>query len=80
MLVSTESTMSTGKAAKLPGVTLKTLQRWEREGRLVPFAGSDSNRRLYTQSWLREFQGFRQSGGVTPARLEPVALLSPTPF
>ncbi|MFN3679718.1 MerR family DNA-binding transcriptional regulator, partial [Thermosynechococcus sp.] len=25
--------MSTGKAAKLLGVSVKTLQRWEREGR-----------------------------------------------
>lgn len=61
--------MSTGKAAKLLGVTVKTLQRWEREGRLVPAARSDSNRRLYTESQLREFQGLRQSDGVSPARL-----------
>lgn len=28
-----ENTFSTGKAAKLLGVSVKTLQRWEREGR-----------------------------------------------
>lgn len=28
--------MSTGKTAKLLGVSVKTLQRWEREGRLIP--------------------------------------------
>ncbi|WP_420826326.1 MerR family DNA-binding transcriptional regulator, partial [Rhabdochromatium marinum] len=39
--------MSTGKAAKLLGVTVKTVQRWEREGRLIPVARTDSNRRLY---------------------------------
>jgi len=61
--------MSTGKAAKLLGISVKTLQRWEREGRLIPAARTDSNRRLYTESQLREFQGIRQSGGVTPARL-----------
>jgi len=45
-----ESTMSTGKAAKLLGVSVKTLQRWEREGRLIPVARTDSNRRLYTET------------------------------
>lgn len=45
-----ENTMSTGKAAKLlgVGVTVKTLQRWGREGRLIPLARTDSNRRLYS--------------------------------
>jgi len=55
-----ESTISTGKAAKLLGVSVKTLQRWEREGRLIPTARTDSNRRLYTESQIREFIGLRQ--------------------
>ena len=55
-----ENTMSTGKAAKLLGVSVKTLQRWEREGRLVPVARTDSNRRLYTETQIREFIGLRQ--------------------
>jgi predicted site-specific integrase-resolvase len=54
-----ENTMSTGKAAKLLGVSVKTLQRWEREGRLIPVARTDSNRRLYTESQIREFLGMR---------------------
>ncbi|WP_143339676.1 MerR family DNA-binding transcriptional regulator, partial [Ectothiorhodospira magna] len=33
-----ENTMSTGKAAKRLGVSVKTLQRWDREGRLIPAA------------------------------------------
>ncbi|MGK0674426.1 MAG: MerR family DNA-binding transcriptional regulator [Halothiobacillaceae bacterium] len=37
------------------GVSVKTLQRWEREGRLIP--RTDSNRRLYTETQLREFIG-----------------------
>ncbi|MCL6527611.1 MAG: IS607 family transposase [Thermaceae bacterium] len=53
--------MSTGKAAKLLGVSVKTLQRWEREGRLIPVARTDSNRRLYTEAQLREFIGLRRS-------------------
>ncbi len=53
--------MSTGKAAKLLGVTVKTLWRWEREGRLIPYARTDSNRRLYTESQLREFLRLRRN-------------------
>lgn len=60
--------MSTGKAAALLGVSVKTLQRWEREGRLVPVARTDSNRRLYTEAQLREFIGLRQTTRA-PTRL-----------
>jgi predicted site-specific integrase-resolvase len=56
-----ESTMSTGKAAKLLGVSVKTLQQWEREGRLIPVARTASNRRLYTESQLRDFLGLRHA-------------------
>lgn len=64
-----EITMSTGKAAQALGVTVKTVQRWEREGRLVPAARSDRNRRLYTETQIREFIGIARSGGIGPARL-----------
>ena len=47
--------MGTGQAARLLGITIKTLQRWEREGRLVPAARAASNRRRYTESQLRAF-------------------------
>ena len=47
--------MGTGAAAKLLGTTVKTLQRWEREGRLVPVARTASNRRRYTEAQLRAF-------------------------
>jgi predicted site-specific integrase-resolvase len=63
-----ENTITTGKAAKLLGVTVKTMQRWEREGRLIPIARTDSNRRLYTVSQLREFIGLRQTDGEQPSR------------
>ena len=63
-----ENTMSTGKAAKLLGVTAKTLQRWEREGRLIPAARTGTNRRLYPESQIREFIGLRRLGAV-PTRL-----------
>lgn len=63
-----ESTISTGKAAKLLGISVKTLQRWDREGRLRPVARTDSNRRLYTESQLRAFIGLRQTVHA-PSRL-----------
>lgn len=47
-----ENTMSTGKAAKMLGVTVKTLQRWEREGRLIPAARTSTNLRRYTEAQL----------------------------
>lgn len=61
--------MSTGKAAEWLGVTVKTLQRWEREGRLIPITRTDSNRRLYTEAQLREFIGIRRSGGEPTRRI-----------
>lgn len=60
--------MSTGRAAELLGVTVKTLQRWEREGRLVPIARTDSNRRLYTESQLRAFLGLQRTVAVKAPR------------
>lgn len=50
-----ESTFGIGHAATFLGITVKTLQRWEREGRLIPAARTASNRRRYTESQLRTF-------------------------
>ncbi|HSW69452.1 MAG TPA: IS607 family transposase [Gammaproteobacteria bacterium] len=63
-----ENTISTGKAAKLLGVAVKTLQRWEREGRLIPVGRTDSNRRLYTVSQIQSFIGIRQTNYHVPTR------------
>ena len=63
-----ESTINVSEAAKRLGVTVKTMQRWEREGRLVPVARTGSNRRVYTEAQLREFIGLRQ-GAAEPSRL-----------
>ncbi len=60
--------VSVFKAAKLLGVSVKTLQRWDREGRLVPVARTDSDRRLYTETQIREFIGLRQVAN-TPTKL-----------
>ncbi|WP_200285340.1 IS607 family transposase, partial [Rhabdochromatium marinum] len=67
--------MSTGKAAKQLGVSVKTLQRWEREGRLIPVARTDSNRRLYTEAQWRAFIGWRQTPEC-PARIEAYCRVS----
>ncbi|WP_299756972.1 IS607 family transposase [uncultured Chloroflexus sp.] len=56
-----ETTMNRGRAAKLLGCSVKTLQRCEREGRLIPVARTGSNRRRYTETPLREFIGVRQA-------------------
>lgn len=64
-----ENTIGTSKAAKLLGVTVKTLQRWEREKRLIPIARTTTNRRLYTITQIRTFIGLKQSGGKEPSRL-----------
>ena len=50
-----ESTIGIGQAARLLGAAVKTLQRWDREGRLVPAARTASNRRRHTESQLRAF-------------------------
>jgi putative resolvase len=60
----TMGTGGTGKAAKLLGVSVKTLQRWEREGRLIPVARTSTNRRLYTEAQIREHIGLRNAVSV----------------
>jgi len=52
--------MTTGQAARLLGITVKTLQRWEREGRLVPATRTASNRRRV----LEQFAVARGLAGV----------------
>lgn len=57
------NTYTASAAAKKLGVSVKTLQRWDREGKLVP-ARAPSNRRLYTEEQLVQAQGLR--GRATP--------------
>lgn len=59
--------MKAGAAAKRLGVTVKTMQRWERAGRLIPVARSQSNQRLYSESQLASFIGLHPDG--VPTRL-----------
>ena len=64
-----ENTIGTNKAAKLLGVTVKTLQRWEREKRLIPIARTKTNRRLYTMTQIHTFIGLKQTGGKEASRV-----------
>jgi predicted site-specific integrase-resolvase len=42
------NTYNSAQFAKLAGVSVKTLERWDREGKLKPAARTPGNRRLYT--------------------------------
>jgi putative resolvase len=48
------NTYNATQFAKLAGVSVKTLQRWDREGRLKPEARTPGNRRLYTPEQLNQ--------------------------
>lgn len=61
--------MSTGQATKRLGITVKTLQRWEREGRLIPAARTASNRRRYTETQLHAFLRLRLPAPTAPRRI-----------
>lgn len=63
-----ENTIRIGKVAELLGVTVKTVQRWDREGRFVPASRTATNRRVYTGEQVRMFQGLRATGHV-PTRV-----------
>jgi hypothetical protein len=57
-----EKTLGTGEAARLLGITVKTLLRWEREGWLVPATRAASNRRRYVlcfSPWLYGLHNYR---------------------
>ena len=47
-------TYNIAEFARLAGVSVKTLQRWDREGRLKPASRTPGNRRLYTQEQLNK--------------------------
>ena len=52
--------MNISEAAKYVGRTVPTLQRWEREGILIPKSRTLTNRRLYTYTQLDTFLGYRK--------------------
>lgn len=63
-----QSVLSTGEAAAHMGRSVKTLQRWDREGVLTPAARTKTGRRAYTLDQLDEFIG-QQAGRTEPHRV-----------
>lgn len=48
-----EKTYNVSEAAELIGVSVKTLQRWDRDGKLVAYR-TPTNRRYYTEEQIKE--------------------------
>ncbi|MFS2213372.1 MerR family DNA-binding transcriptional regulator [Massilia cellulosiltytica] len=65
-----EKAMGKSQAARLLGITVKTLQRSEREGRLVPAARATSNRRCYVHCFSSRLYGLRNYRRQLRAALE----------
>ena len=55
-----EKTYNVSEASKKIGVSVKTLQRWDRDGKLVA-KRTPSNRRFYTESRLREILNMEEN-------------------
>jgi len=53
-IILTMNTYNVTKYAKLADAAVKTILRWEREGRLKPEARTPGNRQLYTQEQLNK--------------------------
>jgi putative resolvase len=64
-----DDTLTVAAAAKRLGVTVKSLQRWEREGRLIPAGRTATNRRVYTHEQIAQFQGLRLNSGQEATRV-----------
>jgi transposase len=66
--------IGSGEAARRLGMTVKTLQRWGREGRLIPLARTASDRRRYSKSncWTRTAMLLAHRIGIesTPAQCD----------
>lgn len=62
--------LSASEFAKRAGVSVKTLQRWDREGRLKPAGRTPTNRRYYTEDQLT-FRGDDDGRGDLETRREP---------
>ena len=73
-----EDTLTVTAAAKRLGVTVKCMQRWEREGRLIPAGRTATNRRVYTVEQIAKHQGLRLAGGQEATRAVAYCRVSST--
>jgi putative resolvase len=53
----TYKTYNATQAARYLNVNIKTLQKWDREGKLEPVSRTKTNRRVYTEAQLNDFLG-----------------------
>ena len=51
-----EKFFKTGKAAKILGVSIRTLKRWAKKGILVPAENSIGGHNFYSESQISEFK------------------------
>lgn len=57
MRINDSSAMTVSEAARYVGRTVRTLQRWDREGTLTPESRTNTNRRVYSKAQLDAFLG-----------------------
>jgi DNA-binding transcriptional MerR regulator len=65
-----EKTMGIGEAVRLLGITVKTLQRLQRKGRLVPAVRTTNRRRCYAHCFSIRLYGLRNYRRQLRAALE----------
>lgn len=53
--------MDIKEASKYIGFKTKTLQKWDREGKLIPSGRTPTNRRIYTKEQLDIFKGIKNN-------------------
>jgi len=64
------NTSNSAQLAKRAGVSVQTIQRWDREDRLKPAARTPGNRRLYTpEQWNQVLNRASKTQQVTMASL-----------
>lgn len=73
-----KNTLGAGQAAKLLGVTVKTIQRWDRVGLLQPVGRTPTNRRVYTFEQIQAFRGLRASNMAEPTKIVVYCRVSST--
>ena len=64
-----ENTFGAAGAAKKLGVTVKTIQRWDRCGILKPASRTPTNRRVYTNEQIQAFRGLRNNNMAEATRV-----------